>query len=127
MAGNGTKQGDAITEQKLEQSAELQKRLEGLIQRAKIRQEMASAEWENEDSAVIQMEVDKRIKQLKPLSDPPPKSAVGRGVRGFQKLTDGWPWYGKLTLALALIGAVVVVIVNHPNVAKIGTWFAGLW
>jgi hypothetical protein len=128
MAGNGSKHGDSITEQIGDKYESLHDKLDERVQRAGFRQELASAEWENEPSKVIQMEVDRRMAERRPASESPKSTNVfSRGVRGFQGLTTGWPWYGQLVLALAMLGAIVVVVVSHPNVTKFATWVAGLW
>lgn len=122
MAGNGSKHGDSITEQSKEKYAALHDKLDDRIARAEIRQELNSADFQ-EDSALIQREVDRRLAEQKTSSEPPKSGIVGQGVRGFQKLTTGWPWQARLILLLALI----LALATRPDMAKIGQWLAGLW
>lgn len=102
MPANGSKQGDSLSEKLTEKYEKQHREIELHVERAKIRQEMASSDWDEEDSKVIHAEVDRRLAERKPVSEPPKSGFVGN----FQRVTKGWPWWGQLILVLALLGMV---------------------
>lgn len=111
-------------EKKAELKAKYAKALgevDGSIERSKIRAELSSADWD-EDSKVLRAEVE-RLQRERNKSDPPKSGFVGQGVRSFQKLTTGWPWYGQL----ALIAIVIVAIATRPDVLRFFGWLGGLF
>lgn len=124
MASNGGKHGDSMSEQAKEKYEARFKKLDEHIARAEIRQEMHSEDWSEEDSKVIHQEVDRRLAERKAISEAPKSgSVVAQGVRGFQKLTTGWPWYGQLVLILAFI----IAVATRPDMGKVFAWLGGLF
>jgi len=97
MPGNGSKHGDAKTEELREKYATELGKVDRHIERAKVREELSSEEWGQEDSAVIQREVDRRMAERGHSEAP---------ISKFHKLTKGWPWWGQLILILAGLGAL---------------------
>jgi hypothetical protein len=97
MAGNGSKPGDAKSEELREKYAARLDDVDRHLIGAKIREELASADF-GEDSAVIQREIDRQMAERGHSEAP---------ISKFHKLTKGWPWWGQLVLILAGLGALV--------------------